>query len=234
MTQQPASRSRRERPAKPALSREWIISTTIDIMLSEGLDKATMRRVAQSLDTGPASLYVYIANTAELHSAVLDELIGTLIVSSSGSWSERLERLLDEYRELLFTYPGLAKSALAIRPSGPHSLIFIDSLLGLLLEGGMESARAAWAVDLLMLYVTANAAEHSVPAASEIEAPVDRESTWTTLSTAIGNADPAVAPRVAAHGPALLGGTPAQRWTWAIGTLIAGAAIVPVPPAAKA
>ena len=54
--------SRRDRPAKPALSLQWIVAETISIMRTEGLERATMRRVAQALDTGPASLYVYVAN----------------------------------------------------------------------------------------------------------------------------------------------------------------------------
>jgi len=31
---------------------------------------------SQELDTGAASLYVYVRNTAELHAAMLDELLG--------------------------------------------------------------------------------------------------------------------------------------------------------------
>jgi AcrR family transcriptional regulator len=201
-------------------------------MRNEGLEKTTMRRVAQALDTGPASLYVYVANTAELHGAVLDELIGTLAVGEAGSWAERLEGVLDAYRELLFTHPGLARSALVIRPTGPHSIVFIDRLLGLLLEGGVEPDRASWGVDLLMLYVTANAAEHSAPTASDIGASAGEESKWNTLTAAISNADPAAVPHVAAHTGALLGGAPGQRWSWAIQALIAGAATIPVPSAA--
>src|SRR4051794_41785849 len=83
-----SKRSRRERPAKPALTREWIVAETIEIMRKEGLEKVTMRRVAQALDTGPASLYVYVANTAELHAAVLDELIGSLDFGT-GDWRGR-------------------------------------------------------------------------------------------------------------------------------------------------
>ena len=61
-----APRSRRARPAKTALSRETIVDTALDIVRSEGIDALTMRRLAQALDTGPASLYVYVANQAEL------------------------------------------------------------------------------------------------------------------------------------------------------------------------
>lgn len=89
-------RSRRERPAKPALSRAWIVEETIAIMRSEGLEKATMRRVAQALDTGPASLCVDVANTTELHAAVPDELLGTLSVREHGDSARSLDPIFRE------------------------------------------------------------------------------------------------------------------------------------------
>ncbi|MFD6620080.1 TetR family transcriptional regulator, partial [Streptomyces albidoflavus] len=52
----PTPQSRRERPAKPALTREGIIDAAVLIMEEEGLQRVTMRRLAQALDTGPASL----------------------------------------------------------------------------------------------------------------------------------------------------------------------------------
>ena len=123
------TRSRRDRPAKPALSREWIIAATLEIVRAEGLEKATMRRVAQALDTGPASLYVYVTNTAELHSAVLDELLGTLTGDAEGAWSERLEALLSTYGDVLYAHPGLARSALLIRPTGTNAVRLYDRVL---------------------------------------------------------------------------------------------------------
>ncbi|MFI0242443.1 FAD-dependent monooxygenase [Streptomyces sp. NPDC016845] len=68
-------RSRRERPAKPALSRDGIVAAAVHVLRTEGLGKVTMRRLAHELDTGPASLYVYVRNTDELHAAVLDALL---------------------------------------------------------------------------------------------------------------------------------------------------------------
>src|SRR3954452_7537104 len=120
-----SKRSRRERPAKPALTREWIVAETIEIMRKEGLEKVTMRRVAQALDTGPASLYVYVANTAELHAAVLDDLLGEVDlrpVRAEGDWQDRLLSVLRSYTQVLFTHPGLASSALVARPVGPNYL----------------------------------------------------------------------------------------------------------------
>jgi len=45
--------------------------------------------------------------------------------------------------------------------AGPNALRIIEALLGLLGEAGVEQATAAWAVDLITLYVTAIAAEQS-------------------------------------------------------------------------
>lgn len=225
----PTVRSRRERPAKRALSREWIVAETIQIMRAEGLEKATMRRVAQALDTGPASLYVYIANTAELHSAVLDELIGTLPPATEGPWPEQLEALLRDYAQVLFTYPGLARSALLSRPTGPHAVRLYDRVLGVLLDGGLMVDRAAWGVDLLLQYVTGIAAEHSAPAPGDMNAPPDGAAQMNLLSRALRAADPAQTPHIAAHVDAVLSGEPGQRFTWAIRALIAGIAVTPTP-----
>src|ERR1700685_2822537 len=81
--------SRRERPPKPALTRAGIVAAAIAVMQAEGLDRVTMRRLAQDLDTGAASLYVYVRNTAELHAAMLEELLGQIDLSpvaAPGDW----------------------------------------------------------------------------------------------------------------------------------------------------
>ena len=225
------TRSRRERPAKPALSRQWIIAETLEIIRTEGLEKATMRRVAHALDTGPASLYVYIANTAELHSAVLDELLGALPPESEGTWSERLEALLRSYADVLFAYPGLARSALLIRPTGPNAVRLYDRVLGLLLEGEVAVDRAAWGLDLLLQYVTGNAAEHSTPSPGDIDTPADDEAEMGILARALHAADPTTTPHIAEHSHLVLSGEPTQRVTWAIQALIAGIAATPTPVA---
>ena len=239
-TRRPAPMSRRQRPAKPPLSREWIIAETIEIMRREGLQAATMRRVAEALDTGPASLYVYVANTIELRAAVVDELMGQLAVRPDGDWASKLRQLLQDYRDLLFAHPGLANSAIALRPSGPNTIAFIDTALSLLIEGGVDSARAAWTVDLLLLYATALSAEHT---GAPPNSPPDRATTpdttpddsvspdarWHALVDAIRDADAIAAPHVVQHAEALLGGTSAQRWAWALDVLIGGGSSIPTP-----
>ena len=222
MTDRPDTpRSRRERPAKPALSREGIVTAALAILRSEGLQKVTMRRLAQELDTGPASLYVYVRNTAELHAAVLDELLGTVgSAPVEGSWRERLERVLTSYTTMLFEHPTLARSALTSWPSGPHYLNLIESLLALLDEGGVPPAQAAWGVDLLLQHCTASAAEHADDTA---------EDDWDALRGTLNDVSERTHPHIAAVRGPLLSGAPQERLSWALRTLITGIERTAVP-----
>lgn len=223
MTTGKHSPSRRERPAKPALTREGIVAAAVGIMKSEGLRKVTMRRLAQELDTGAASLYVYVSNTDELHAAVLDELLGTVDLApahAEGDWRSRLEAVLTSYTSVLFTNPGLARSALVARPSGKHYLELVEALLALLDEGGVPPGQAAWGVDVLLLHATATAAEHSDPGTT----PQD----WDALGRAVREASPSH-PHVAAAGADLLSGSPEDRMAWSLRVLLNGIAFTPRP-----
>ncbi|MEU1402814.1 TetR/AcrR family transcriptional regulator C-terminal domain-containing protein [Streptomyces sp. NPDC005728] len=214
-------RSRRERPAKPALTREGIVAAAVAVLRTEGLRKVTMRRLAQELDTGPASLYVYVRNTDELHAAVLDELLGTVgPAQAEGSWRDRLERVLTAYTQMLLEHPSLARSALTARPSGPHYLNLIETLLALLDEGGVPRERAAWGVDLLLQHATSTAAEH---------AGGDSPGDWQALDRALTGASEDTHPHIVAAGPDLLSGTPGARLSWAFQALINGIERTAVP-----
>src|SRR3984885_15850477 len=84
--------SRRDRPGKPPLSRAAIVETALMLVQQDGLDAVTLRNVAQRLDTGPASLYVYVANRDELLERVLDQVLSEVsaVRVESRRWQARL------------------------------------------------------------------------------------------------------------------------------------------------
>ncbi|MFI9274483.1 TetR/AcrR family transcriptional regulator [Kitasatospora sp. NPDC052896] len=219
-------RSRRERPAKPALTREGIVAAAVEIMRAEGLQKVTMRRLAQQLDTGPASLYVYVGSTAELHAAILDELLGTVeSAPAEGSWRQRLEQVLTRYAETLFEHPSLARAALVARPGGEHYLNLVERLLALLDEGGVAPGQAAWGVDVLLQYATASAAEQ----ATRAQSPDDAKDAWDALTRALHGASDRTHPQIAALAGPLLSGAPRERLSWGFQVLINGILHTPTP-----
>ncbi|HEY3980574.1 MAG TPA: TetR/AcrR family transcriptional regulator [Streptosporangiaceae bacterium] len=220
--------SRRERPAKPALTRAGIVAAAIAVMQAEGLQRVTMRRLAQELDTGAASLYVYVRNTAELHAAMLDELLAQVDlspVSAAGDWRERLIAVLWSYTRILFEQPGLAPSVLVARPSGPAYLSLAEGILALLSDGRVPPDRAAWAVDLLLHFATSTAAEQSTR-----QRAADAADEEDAVAAALRAASPATYPHLAALGAdELLSGPGPDRLTWGFNVLINGFLQTPRP-----
>jgi AcrR family transcriptional regulator len=220
--------SRRERPAKPALTRAGIVGAAITVMQAEGLDRVTMRRLAQELDTGAASLYVYVRNTAELHAAMLDELLTAVDLSpvtAAGDWRERLIAVLWSYTRILLEQPGLAPSVLVTRPSGPAYLSLAEGILALLSAGRVPADRAAWAVDLLLHFATSTAAEQGTR-----QRAVDARDEEDALAAALRAAPAATYPHLAAIGAdELLSGPGPDRLTWGFNVLINGVLQTPRP-----
>jgi AcrR family transcriptional regulator len=219
-------RSRRERPAKPALSSAGIVAVAMSLMRSEGLDRVTMRRLAEELDTGPASLYVYFRDAAELRAALLDELLVDVDLdpAGEGGWRGQLLAILGSYVVVLMRYPPLARSALLTHPSGPRYLDLVEALLARLHQGGVDDQRASWAVDLLLQTATATAAEQ----ATRQDNP-DNDSQWQALIDAIDRADEARYPRVRALGRELMSGPEGTRFDWGLSVLVNGILATPRP-----
>jgi len=221
-------RSRRERPAKPALTRQGIIDAALAILRDEGLNKVTMRRISTALDTGPASLYVYVRDTEDLHAQILDALLGPLSARPGAPddqphpWRDRLKALLTGYRNVLFAHPEIARMALSTQPSGPNYMALVEALLALLAEGGVADHAAAWGVDLLLLYPTAIAVEHSGPKQASRKAQ-----DFSALAAKVLAIDAMRFPHVARLSADLMSGDGAARSDWALDVLLDGILAAP-------
>ncbi len=219
----PEAVARRGRAAKEPLSRDAIVAAALDLLTRDGLAAMSLRKVALLLDTGPASLYVYVDNLQDLQALVLDRALAdvTLPATSEGTWRERLDALLRSYLLVLDARPGLAELAMTTVAMGPSALRILETMLGLLEEAGLPAAAAGWAVDLLTLYVTAIAAEqHNRRAQSFSLGP---------LARSLDALPPEQFPRVHAAREDLLSGAPAARFTWAVDVLVNGVMKTPRP-----
>lgn len=219
--------SRRERPAKPALTRAGIVTTAVELMRAEGLERVTMRRLAQELDTGAASLYVYVRNTAELYSAMIDEQLDALDltpVRAAGDWRDRLAEVLTSYGVILMAHPSLARAAAVSRPSGPRFVALAEAVLALLDEGEVPVDRAAWALDLLLQFATTTAAEQGTR-----DQAADSRDEDEALVAAVRGASPRDHPHLAALGDDIFSGPGLARFAWGFRVLLNGAVTTPRP-----
>ncbi|HWB23599.1 MAG TPA: TetR/AcrR family transcriptional regulator C-terminal domain-containing protein [Gaiellaceae bacterium] len=201
---------------KDPLSREAIVAEALRQLTADGIKGMSLRKVAAALETGPASLYAYVDDLDALNALVLDRALHEVDTrgSAKASWRDRLLRILESYTEVLSESPGLAQLAFGTVAIGPNALRITEALLALLAEGGVDVPTAAWAVDLLVLYVTAVVAEHSGgthPAAPE-----------GTVARAILGVSEGQYPRIHAARAHMLSGTPRERFGWALEVLLGG------------
>jgi len=215
--------SRRGGPTKAPLSQEAIVTAALELLSREGPEGMSLRKVAQSLETGAASLYAYVESLEELQALVCDRGLADVKVagSSKGDWRKRLVRLLTSYLLVLIRTPGLAQLAMKTIAVGPNALRILEAILGLLEAGGVERGTAAWASDLLTLHVTAIAAAQS-----------DRQQRADPLGPAalvIDSVSPARYPLIFAAREDPFSGGP-RRLAWVLDVLVAGILNTPRPP----
>jgi AcrR family transcriptional regulator len=160
----PWERAARRRPTRLPLTREAIVDAALAVLTRDGASAVTMRRVAEELSTGPASLYAHVNDKEELENLVFDRIAGEvpLPTPDAARWREQVKELLQNSMETFSRYPGVATFAFARIPYGPNALASSEALLELLRLGGVDDRVAAFATDLLHQYVLANAYEHSV------------------------------------------------------------------------
>lgn len=214
--QAPRVQSRRGGPVKQPLSRDAIVSEALRLLTADGLEGMSLRKVAAALETGPASLYAYIEDLDELRALVLDRALGKVDVRprEGADWRGGVHSVLESYARVLSASPGLAQLAFGTIAVGPNALRITEALLGLLQQGAIALEARAWAVDLLILQVTAVVAEHAGgldPAAPD--GPVAR---------AVASVAERDYPQIHATRWHLLSGTGTERFAWAIDVILHG------------
>jgi AcrR family transcriptional regulator len=162
---QPISPAKPVRPAREPLNRERIVDTALRLVVDQGYEAVSMRKVAQELRTGPASLYAHVANKKELDQLLVDRVAQSMNLPAPPDperWQEQLKQAMREMLRALRSTPGVARAAIGAVPLGESALRTSECLLGILKAGGLPDQAAAWAVDLIPLYVTAVAFEEDV------------------------------------------------------------------------
>lgn len=214
--------SRRDRPAKPPLSRRAILDAALALIRERGVEAVSLRDVAAAVQTGPASLYAYFGSRDELLEHALDEVYGgvELVGLADGGWREALAATVVRTVEALEAHPGIGTVALGTTPTHPGALRLAEHELALLEAGGIADADAALAVDLIAQFAAVTAVERTVRdrgAAAARGHGADADALHE-------HADPDRFPRVRRLVPALTGPDERHRRDFSISVIIAGLA----------
>jgi AcrR family transcriptional regulator len=144
------AKSRRRDP----LTRDSIVATAIRVLDAEGLDGFSMRRVADELDTGAASLYWHVGSKDGLLDLILDSVIGEQEVPDPDPerWHQQLKEVARTMRRTILRHRDIVRISIGRTPMGPNALRLSERVLAILRSGGVPDALAVQSF-LLMISV---------------------------------------------------------------------------------
>jgi AcrR family transcriptional regulator len=160
----PRARRHRRPTRRTAITLEAIVAAAVQTVDESGVAGLTMRRVADRLGTGPASLYAHVSGRDELLELTFDELLGQVPLASpeAGRWREQTTDFANELYRILTSHSDAALAGFGRVPTSPKALDAGEALATVMSAGGLTDRVVALGLDQLLLYVCATAFEDGV------------------------------------------------------------------------
>ena len=146
---------RPSRRRRDPISRDAIVTAAVGLLDREGLAALSMRRLAEELGTGAASLYWHVGSKDGLLDLVMDEVIGEGKVPDPdpGHWQEQLKQVARDQRAASLRHPWLVRVSIGRIPMGPNALRYTERILAILRAGGLPPHLAVQGYLLLIATV---------------------------------------------------------------------------------
>jgi len=145
------------RPRTPLLNRRGIAVAALELIDAHGLERLTMRRLAEHLGVEGASLYHHIDSRDDLLdevTALINEEVAPVTPVPDAPWQSNLAEAAREYRRAFARHPEVL-GVIMRRPVRTRSaLMTYDRLFTILLQAGWDGAQASAimaALDYLVL-----------------------------------------------------------------------------------
>jgi AcrR family transcriptional regulator len=125
------------------------------ILDADGLDALSMRRIADELDTGPASLYWHVGSKDGLLDLIFDRVIGEQHVPDPDpdNWQEQLKQVARVQRATILAHKDIVRISLGRIPMGPNAIRYAERVLAILRAGGVPDRLAVLGHQLLIAAV---------------------------------------------------------------------------------
>ncbi len=126
------------RPRTP-LTKERVLRAAIQLADGDGIESLSMRKLGQALGVEAMSLYNHVANKDEILDGIVDEVVGEIRpVAGSGDWKTSMQQTATGARTVLRRHPWAREVIESRNNPGPATLRYMDSVIGILREGGFS------------------------------------------------------------------------------------------------
>lgn len=136
---------------EPPLTRARIVQAAIALLDEEGMERLTMRHLAERLKVGATTLYWHVATKGDVIDLAVDAIFGEVPVPDHRSENPRddIATLVHHWRHAMLRHPWAATVPSRQRPlMGPSFLAWMEFLQSALLRAGLTDKRlnaATWA-----------------------------------------------------------------------------------------
>jgi AcrR family transcriptional regulator len=140
------------------------VAAAIEVLDETGVSGLSMRRVAQHLGTGAASLYAHVSSKEELLELVFDELVGRVRLPEPDphTWREQIHQMAGDLRQILLSHRDVALAGLGTVPTTPNVLRAAEVFAGVMRAGGLSNRVLALGLDQILLFIAGSAFEDSL------------------------------------------------------------------------
>lgn len=144
----------------PVIDARIIVEEALKLLDEVGVERLSMRRLADRTGVKAASLYWHVKNKDELLDLLADEICARVREPVPDlPWREKIATLVCEIRRVSSEHRDAALILARTSPTGPNRLRLADTMLEILAEAGFLPRQAAWASLLLTDYAAHFTAE---------------------------------------------------------------------------
>lgn len=162
-------KSRRRDPR----TRDDVVQAALRLLDADGLEAFSMRRVAEEMGTGAASLYWYVGSKDGLLDLMLDEVIGEFEIPDPEPehWQDQIREVARSMRRTILRHRDIGRLSVGRTPMGPHAVRITERVLAILRSGGVPDALAVQSYLLLLAVVNGFTMDESGSAMTSDDVP---------------------------------------------------------------
>jgi AcrR family transcriptional regulator len=121
------------------LSRDRVLAAGVALADRGGIESLSMRKLADELGVVPMALYKHVAGKEELLDGMVDVIVGEIDPAAEGSgWKTAMRQRILSARRALKRHPWAPQVLESRTNPTPAVLAYMDSMIGLLLDGGFS------------------------------------------------------------------------------------------------
>jgi AcrR family transcriptional regulator len=143
------------------LSESEIVEAALRLIRRHGMNRLTMRELADELDVTAMAPYYYVKSKQRLLELVADAVLARVEIPTTGTWEDRLREVLSAQRRELAAHPGVAGFLVRLGDT-PNARRLEDAWFDMLLDAGFDERRAALAHAAIQSYMFGRSAIESV------------------------------------------------------------------------